>query len=576
MRKILLVLIVAWLMLTIILFWPIASRGQAPTPQDPDTTISLKSDSTWMASRDPGFADWEYSIAPSRGLCAGEVGNFEGDPMWASHPKNHDKVYFRKTLSLSDVPKSAFLRVVMDDDGEVFINGQSVLKSTDGVVGFSEGEVGKYLRKGENTIELMVFDTYGVCQSAAVYLEVKIPFAEKYDLNIPLMKQSTLTWAPQQYAGGLLDKLGCGIAIGDCGCALSSIAMMLSFHGVIKGPDGFNTTPDVLNEYFSRNQVCDDVGCVSDGYAYGNVVWGAVHQYTKKAHERYGSSKVMFIGGGRYNKETVAADIKSDKPVILRTLGKSHWFVASGIDGPTLTIKDPLFDWSILDNTDYKNEASEMRRFTKVNSDFSAIEVFVKAPGHVLITAPDGKRLGYDASTTTIVSEISSGSYLEDDISIVVRHAIIQTPLKGDYEIQYFSTEEEVKPHYVVFRTNRAAESLKDTKKDIKTREKASFVYDPDFVLQEPTALVSPSISPTTLPSPTVILEKVVSCEACRGGENRTPTARTPCAHSTIILLPVLRNPFLMPACYNITRFDGGYNLRQSSLFFASDYFIIQ
>jgi len=37
-----------------------------------------------------------------------------------------------------------------------------------------------------------------------------------------------------------------------------------------------------------------------------------------------------------------------------------------------------------------------------------------------------------------------------------------------------------------------------------------------------------------------------------------------------------LRNPFLMPACYNITRFDGGYNLRQSSLFFASDYFIIQ
>ncbi len=521
-----------------------------------------------MASRTPDFSDWEYSVAPSRGLCAGEVGNFEGDPMWATKPKNYDKVYFRKTLSISDVPKSAYLKVVMDDDGEVFINGQSALKSFDGVVGYSEGEVGQYLRKGENTIELMVIDTYGVCQSAALYLEVKIPFAEKYELNVPFMKQSTLTWAPQQYAGGLLDKLKCGIAIGDCGCALSSLAMLLSFHGVIKGPDGFNTTPDVLNEYFSRNQTCDDVGCISDGYAYGNVVWGAVHQYTKKAHERYGSPKVMFVGGGVYDKATVAADIKSDKPVILKAPGKSHWFVASGINGPTFSIKDPLFDWSILDNTDYKNEASEMRRFTKVNSDFSAIEVFTKAPGNILVTTPDGRRLGYETETKSVVKEVENGNYLEDDVSVVVRHAVIQTPIKGDYKIQYFSTDKEIKPQYVVFRTNRSAESIKEIKNDIKEGMVTNFDYDPDFVLLTPTIAVTPS--------PTGTLIEKQSYEACRGGENRTPTARTPCAHSTIILLPVLRNPFLMPACYNITRFDGGYNLRQSSLFFASDYFIIQ
>lgn len=592
------VLILILIALFIALFFnPPSGWGQTPTllPQNPDTTISIKSDSTWRIARSlvtgwekVGFDDggWEYSIAPSRGLCSGKIGNFEGDPMWAPHPVNKETVYFRKIFELEDVPTSAYLKVGMDDDGEVYINGTSVLSSWNGVAGLSEGDVTKFLKKGTNTMSIVVKDTYGVCQSAEVYLLIKIPYADKYELGVPQMKQSTPTWSSLKYAGGSQDNMLCGSTIGECGCSLTSLAMLLSFHGVIKGPDNLNTTPDVLNEYLSKNQVCDDVGCVSDGYVYGDVVWGAIHQYTKRAHERFDSPKVMLVGIGPYDKNQVIADIKSDKPVILKAPGRSHWFVASGIVGKTLTIRDPLFDWSVLDNIDYNNSASQMRRFSKVHSDFSAIEVFVKSPNHILITSPDGKRVGFDQSTQKPILEIPGSIYIDETIAGkntsdseigVVRHAIIQTPQKGEYSIRLIGPSSDTQAQIVTFSTNRQADNLRDIKNNISIGTETHMLYDPDFVLDQKDVVVTPSPTTPTLPTPEekMISEKAILQADCRGGENRTPTARTPCAHSTIILLPVFNSPFLAPACYNLSKFDGGYNLRQSSLFFASDYFII-
>lgn len=562
-----------------LLLIPGGAWGQTPTITNPDTVFTLKSDSTWKFARNPqngwekpSFDDsgWGYTMAPSRGLCAGKIDNFEGDPMWAPNPINQETVYFRKTFMLSDAPKSALVKVVMDDDGEVYVNGVMVLQSIDGVVGVSQGYFASQFKKGPNTIALVVRDSYGVCQSAAVYIETKLPYAEKYELDIPHMKQSTLTWAPLQYAGGLQDKMLCGIAIGNCGCVITSLAMMLSFHGVLKGPDGLNTTPDVLNEYFSRNQECDENGCVSDGYVYGDVIWGALHQYTKKANERFNSPKVMFVGGGAYNRELTAADIKSDKPVILKAPEKSHWFVASGINGATFSIKDPLFEWSTLDNPDYKNTAAEMRRFTKVHSDFSALEIFAKAPEHILATAPDGKRVGYDPTTKATLYEIPGAVYLEDDNSTIVRHIVIPLPKKGAYEVRIVSPDQESSHQYIVVQTNRGAENKRIVGKD--DGNPIVIDVDPDFVLQ-------PSITPSSMPTqvfiePTKQINKMHDEEICRGGENRTPTARTPCAHSTIILLPV-GHYYFAPACYDLQKLTDRYKLRRPSLFFSTDYSII-
>lgn len=483
--------------------------------QEPETTITLKSDSTWKVARNPGVgwatlsfddSEWGYSIAPSRGLCGGKVDNFEGDPMWASEPKNYDTVYFRKKIILEDEPKNAFLKVGMDDDGEVFINGQSVLRSWDGIAGLSQGDVTTYLHKGENIIALIVYDAYGVCQSAAVFLDVKIPYANDYQLNVPLIKQSTTTWASLQYAGGLQDKLPCGIAIGDCGCVVSSLAMILTYHGATKSPDGFSTTPDVLNEYLSKNQVCSPHGCVSDGYAYGDVVWSAIHTYTKGAHDRFGTQKVMFTGGGAFDKTQVEDDIKHDKPVMLKAPNRSHWFVASGIKGSTFTLKDPLFDWSVLDNPEYKNTAAQIRRFTKVNSDFSALEIFVKEPANVLVTDPHGKKVGFDKTTHEVVNEIDGAFYFsEGEMAVPVHHLIIQTPEKGTYAIQTLSPLLENETEYVTYTTSRNAEIMREVVQE-GVNDTRIVQYDPDFVSPTITPTPTLTIVPTATATPTPTL----------------------------------------------------------------------
>ncbi|KXK09683.1 MAG: hypothetical protein UZ22_OP11002001011 [Microgenomates bacterium OLB23] len=251
-------------------------KAQTQQP-NPDTTISLKSDSTWRASRvlsvgweKPGFDDgeWIYATAPSRGTCGqGKVGNFEGDPMWLSGAIERETVYFRKKLIVGDTPKNARIKAAFDDDGEIYINGSKALSDWDGKAGEHAADVTEYLRKGENTIALVVKDSYGICQSAAVFIEVKIPFANKYELNMPPIKQSTLTWAPMQYAGGVKDDMFCGITIGDCGCVITSLAMLLTFHGVIKGPDGFNTRPIFLTSICHKisaviTRVCERWLCI--------------------------------------------------------------------------------------------------------------------------------------------------------------------------------------------------------------------------------------------------------------------------------------------------------------------------
>lgn len=553
---------VVWISLIIFFMYPISLQAQTTTPTH--TTLVLTSDSSWKVSREvavgwekPGFDDgnWEHSVVLPHTPCGGWSKTVQADLIWAKNPKSRETVYLRKTISLKTAPLSVLLKTYFDDDGDVYLNGMRVMHDIDGTDGTSQGYYASFFRKGENTIAIAVKDVTGLCQSTAFFIELKIPNHESYELEIPLVKQSAPAWSEKIYAGGSKDNMFCGTTIGHCGCVVSSLAMLLNFHKVTKSPDGLKTSPDVLNEYLSRNQRCNEYGCVSDGYVYGDVVWGALHKYTKSGHDMYQSPKVMLVGGGVYDKDQVKDDIKNNKPVVLRAPNKSHWFIASGIDGDSLSIRDPLYEWGVLDNPDYKNTASQMRRFSKVNSDFSAIEIFIKEPGHIVLTSPDGKKYGH----------LQEGLYFDEN---GVRHLLVQTPKKGTYGIEIMVPSSE-KTEYVVVNTNRSAENVMYVE-HVQIGESApGFTYDPDF--QPPTPTLTYTV-PTASP---IIRGYASKNEMCRGGENRTPTARTPCAHSTIILLPVSRLPFLAPACYDVFRFDDGYNLRQSSLFFTSDYFII-
>ncbi len=489
--------------------------------KDSSTTILIKNNATWKFARSvtegwklSGYDDslWDYVAIPSRGLCQGAVDDFESDPMWATNPVAREIVYFRKEIILEGEPLSAHAQIVMDDDGELYINGEVALASSDGIVSLTQGDVASHLHKGLNTIAIRVDDTFGGCQYTQLLIEVEVPVSEDHQLDVPLIKQTAKAWSDVTYAGGSKDDMFCGMTIGDCGCVISSLSMLLAFHGITKGPSGFATTPDNVNDYFLRNQTCGAAGCVSSGYAYGEVVWSAVHEYAKKAYELFGSPKIMLVEAAPYNKAKVEDDIKNNKPIILKAPHQSHWFVASGIVGTTFSIRDPLFDWTELQNPDYKNSASQMRRFTKVNSDFSAIEVFVKEPDHILITAPDGKRVGFDKTQNKVVNEIENAVYLlEGDMSAGIRHALIQEPVKGEYIIQTVSDQKK-EIEYSVYKSNRAAEIIRSTMQSPPDKPNG-VAYDPDFsqpaptptTVPRPTALPLPTKKPTTRPTPTIL-----------------------------------------------------------------------
>ena len=88
----------------------------------------------------------------------------------------------------------------------------------------------------------------------------------KRQAQTPLFLQTDERWKNDIYAGGERDVLDCGTTIEECGCALTSMAMLLRGYGISKGATGEEIQPKSLNAYLLQNQTCTDDGCISLGY----------------------------------------------------------------------------------------------------------------------------------------------------------------------------------------------------------------------------------------------------------------------------------------------------------------------
>ncbi|MGB4965521.1 MAG: C39 family peptidase, partial [Microgenomates group bacterium] len=164
-------------------------------------------------------------------------------------------------------------------------------------------------------------------------------------LNVPLIKQTDQLWANAPYDHAASQSLTCGKTIKECGCALTSLAMLLNFHGVTKDPEGKPTTPATLNNYFNKDAQCVSSGCVSQGYVFGDVLWSAADRYSADAYKKFGTQKIVSLNSAndaKWDKESVANDIKNNQPVIIKVEKNEHWALAVGIDQETFVLNDPL------------------------------------------------------------------------------------------------------------------------------------------------------------------------------------------------------------------------------------------
>ena len=155
--------------------WDEQTKTCIPTPTTPSFIIS---EDSWKASQAtesnwflPEFDDsnWESSTAPSYGTCNFSPINIYiaengALPMWVNNPVEWGTAYFRKNFFLSN-QMSGFIRVVMDDTGDVYVNGNLVLSDSFNTGNeLLSGDVTSYLNDGDNVIAIRVSDTAGICQ----------------------------------------------------------------------------------------------------------------------------------------------------------------------------------------------------------------------------------------------------------------------------------------------------------------------------------------------------------------------------------------------------------------------------
>lgn len=168
----------------------------------------------------------------------------------------------------------------------------------------------------------------------------------------PFFAQNDPRWADTEYARSTELPAGkdwCGTTIAQCGCAMTSVGVMLALYGILELPDGNALNPQTLNAWFNGKAKRTERGWVSRGYIYGDVIWAAANAISGEiAKANPGTPTVRFVRKGTGSEDEIRAELRAGRPVILEVPG--HWIAAVGLDGDTILINDPFYrDRTTLD-----------------------------------------------------------------------------------------------------------------------------------------------------------------------------------------------------------------------------------
>lgn len=207
----------------------------------------------------------------------------------------------------------------------------------------------------------------------------------------PYFAQAGPAWSSDEYDHGTRQNIGCGTTIANCGCAMASVATVMSLYGVAIAPNGAELNPREFNDYLNRNARLTQSGWVSDGYVFGSVIWSSANQFTAAAAGvRPDTPAVRFRGTGTGTPEEVRAELRAGRPVVLGVPG--HWIAAVGLDGDRILINDPFYrDRTTLDA--YTGRVLESRLYES-SGRMGAMAVTVPADQRAEVRDPRGRVIG--------------------------------------------------------------------------------------------------------------------------------------------------------------------------------------
>lgn len=279
------------------------------------------------------------------------------------------------------------------------------------------------------------------CQPPGTYTMTFYDNSTQYDQRqfklLPQIKEGKVpSYDQTEYPTQLMGWLPPSPTIRAKGCALTSLAMILSYHG-IKGPNGTLIKPDELNEKLK------EVG----GYTmHDQIEWWAVSSITGGKVKF--SPNIAFDNLERsicdYGPQMVGAEGSAHVP-------NSHWMAATGLnENDDYLVNDP---WQSRDKFygEHWPVSNSTRGFVGPEisiTNQSGITIYLHSPAELLLTDPQGRKLGIDPVTGQYFKEIPKSFYelsaltdqetgLTDEPS---KELTFGEPIDGEYSLEVIGT----------------------------------------------------------------------------------------------------------------------------------------
>jgi len=275
----------------------------------------------------------------------------------------------------------------------------------------------KYFRLG-NPIDPVTALTWSSFEVDNIYIESldeDLP-VEHFSQRDPEWKDEEYDFSSQRNPPGWRD-------IGRWGCAMTSAAMVLNYHGFDKGPDGQDTNPLNLNQYLKDEGGYDDAGGVS---------WSIFPNYANDAlknnHVPAALPNLEFIYDD-FDLDLLRNNIEDTTPgiieIVMNDQGTDKWWdddlhfvVAKGVkEDDSILIDDPWDieeEEAVLQEKYPGKEYRRIGRFLRNHSNISYIWLVLYGQAEVLVEN-EGNKAGVDKNGIEY-SEIPNAQYFEQGV----------------------------------------------------------------------------------------------------------------------------------------------------------------
>ena len=213
-----------------------------------------------------------------------------------------------------------------------------------------------------------------------------------------LFFQNDPRWTSTEYAFSTALPQGkdwCGTTIGQCGCAMTSLANVLALFDMVSTPTGEPLQPESFNGWLNRDAQFSGQCYISPGYYCGQVVWTDIQAFTAQRRQQDPNVPLLrFRGRGNGTEAEVRAELEAGRPVILEVRG--HFVLAAGLEDGEIVIQDPYYP----ERTRYADIAPTLigSRLFEVAERAGGIVVMAQADTEITITDSEGRVTGTTTS----------------------------------------------------------------------------------------------------------------------------------------------------------------------------------